>query len=135
MRALKSKVAKMEQARRVESEAGRDDHRRMMHMLNAAMVAHQPGLEQVLPEHTDPDTFRDILETLAWARGDYAEAERLHDLDPNKPIPRQPGTPWEEQMRSAREALDRTFEDASNRTERVRAAVQAAMATGFGAAA
>ena len=37
MRALRSKVAKMEQVRRVESEAGRDDHRRMMHMLNGAI--------------------------------------------------------------------------------------------------
>lgn len=55
MRALRSKVAKMEQARRAESEAGRDDHRRMMHMLNGAMVAHQPGLDQVRPEHADPD--------------------------------------------------------------------------------
>ncbi len=126
MRALMSKVAKMEQARRAESEAGRDDHRRMMHMLNGALVAHQPGLDQVRPEHTDPETYRDIQETLAWARGDYAEAERLRDLDPGKHVPPLPGTPWEEQMRLAREALDRTFEDAGTKTERVRAAVEAA---------
>ncbi len=123
MRSLKSKVAKMEQARRVESEAGRDDHRRMMHMLNGALVAHQPGLDRVRPEHTDPETYRDIQETLAWARGNFAEAERLHDLDPHKHVPPPPGTPWEEQMRLAREALDRTFEDAGDRTERVRAAI------------
>jgi superfamily II DNA or RNA helicase len=55
MRALKSNVAKMEQARRTESYVGREDHRRMMQMLNAAMVAHQPGLDQVRPEHTDPE--------------------------------------------------------------------------------
>lgn len=126
MRALKSKVAKMEQARRVESEAGRDDHRRMMHMLNAAMVAHQPGLEQVQPEHTDPETCRDIQETLAWARGDFAEAERLRDLDPDKHVPPPPGTPWEERMRLAREAMDRTFEDAGDGAERVTAAIAAA---------
>lgn len=126
MRALKSKVAKMERARRVESEAGRDDHRRMMHMLNAAMVAHQPGLEQVGPEHTDPETYRDIQETLAWARGDHAEAERLRDLDPDKYVPPPPGTPWEEQMRLAREALDRTTENAGDKTERVRAAIETA---------
>lgn len=128
MRSLKSKVAKMEQARRAESEAGRDDHRRMMHMLNGALVAHQPGLEQVQPEHTDPETYRDIQETLAWARGDYADAERLHDLDPDKHVPPPPGTPWEEQMRLAREALDRTTEDAGDSTERVRAAVAVASA-------
>jgi hypothetical protein len=126
MRALKSKVAKMEQARRVESEAGRDDHRRMMHMLNAAMVAHQPGLDQVRPEHTDPETYRDIQETLAWARGDFAEAERLRDLDPDKHVPPPPGTPWEEQMRLAREALDRCADDAHERAQRVMAAVDAA---------
>lgn len=127
MRALKSKVAKMEQARQVESEAGRDDHRRMMHMLNGALVAHQPGLELVQPDHTDSETYRDIQETLAWARGDYAAAERLHALDPGKHVPPPPGTPWEEQMRLAREALDRTFEHAGDKTERVRAAVAAAI--------
>lgn len=126
MRALKSKVAKMEQARRVESEAGRDDHRRMMHLINAAMLAHTPGLEQVQPSHTDPETFRDIQETLAWALGDYAEAERLANLDPDKHVPPPAGTPWEEHMRLAREALDRTFEDAGNSIERMRAAVAAA---------
>ncbi len=129
MRALKSKVAKMEQARRVESDAERDDHRRMMHMLNAAMVAHQPGLDQVRPEHTDPDTYRDIQETLAWARGDFAEAERLRGLDPDKHVPPPPGTPWEEQMRLAREALDRCGDDAHERNERVRAAIEAASPT------
>ncbi len=126
MRALKTKVAKMEQARRAESDAGRDDHRRMMHMLNAAMVAHQPGLDQVRPEHTDAETYRNIQETLAWARGDCAEAERLHALDPYKRVPPPPGRPWEEQMRIAREALDRTFDDAGDRTERVKAAVSTA---------
>lgn len=65
MRAPKSKVAKMEQARRAESEAGRDDHRRIINTLNAALVAHQPGLEQVRPKHTDPETYRDIQETHA----------------------------------------------------------------------
>jgi hypothetical protein len=129
MRALKSKVAKMEQARRVESEAGRDDHRRMMHMLSSALVAHQQGLEQVGPEHTDPETYRDIQESLAWARGDFAEAERLRDRDPDKHVPPPPGTPWEEQMRLAREALDRTFEDAGTKTKRITAAIKAAART------
>ncbi len=123
MQALKSKVAKIERARSMESEAGRDDHRRMMQVLNGALVAHQPELEQVRPDHTDPETYRDIQETLAWARGDYSEAERLHDLDPNKHVPPPPGTPWVERMRLAREALDRTFGDAGDKTERVRAAV------------
>lgn len=126
MRALKSKVAKIEQARQVESEAGRDDHRRMMQMLNAAMLAHEPGLEQVRPDHTDPETFREMQETLAWARGDFAEAERLGDLDPEKHVPQPPGTPWEEQMRLAREALDQCGEDSHHRTERVHTAVAAA---------
>ncbi len=126
MRALKSKVAKMEQTRRAKSEAGRDDHRRMMQLINAAMVAHEPGLDQVRPEHTDPETYRDIQETLAWARGEYAEAERLRDLNPDKHVPLPPGTPWEEQMRLARLALDRTFEDAGGKTERVTAAIVSA---------
>lgn len=126
MRALKSKVAKMEQARRVESEAGRDDHRRMMHMLNAALVVHQPELDQVRPEHTDPETYREIQETLAWARSDFTEAERLAALDPDKPVPPPPGTAWEEQLRLAHEALDRTFDDAGDRTERARRAIEAA---------
>lgn len=86
-RALKSKVAEMERARRAESDEHRDDHRRLMHMLNGALVAHQPGLAQVRPEHTDPETYRDIQDTIAWARGDFAEADRLADLDPNKHVP------------------------------------------------
>lgn len=123
MRALKSKVAKMEQTRRMESEAGRDDHRRMMHMLNGALVAHQPVLEQVGAQHTDSETYRDIQETLAWARGDYAEAERLRDLDPDKHIPPPLGTPWDEQMRTAREGLGRCADESQRKTERVREAV------------
>jgi hypothetical protein len=126
MRALKSKVAKMEQARQVESEAGRDDHRRMMHTLNATLAAGTPGLDRVRPEHTDAETYRDIQKTLAWARGDYAEAERLAGLDPDKHVPPPPGTPWEDQVRLGREALDRTLKDAGDRTERVRAALHAA---------
>ncbi len=129
MRALKSKVARMERARRVESDADRDDHRRLMHTLNATLVSGTPGLDRVRPEHTDAETYRDIQETLAWARGDYAEAERLHGLDPNRHVPPPPGTPWEERMRLAREALDRCGDDAHERNERVRAAIEAASPT------
>jgi hypothetical protein len=125
MRALKSKVAKIERARHGESEADRRHHWILNNRLCACLVAHQPGLEQVRPEHTDPETYRDIQETLAWARGDYAEAERLADLNPDKHVPPPQGTPWEEQMRLAREALDRTLGDGGDKTERVRTAVEA----------
>ncbi len=128
MRALKSKVAKMERAKRAASEEDRAADRHIYQQICALLVHDQPGMLRVRPKHTDPETYRDIQETLAWARADYAEAERLADLDPNRHIPPPPGTPWEEQMRLAREALDRTFEDASDKTERVRAAVAAALA-------
>ncbi|MCW5769894.1 MAG: hypothetical protein KIT19_14555 [Phycisphaeraceae bacterium] len=78
------------------------------------------------PEHTDPETYRDIQETIAWARGDFAEADRLADLDPNKHVPPPPGTPWEDQVRLGREAMDWTLKYAGDRTERVRAALHAA---------
>lgn len=126
MRSLKSKVAKMERVRHGESEADRRHDNLLHHRLCACLVAHQPGMVHVRPEHTDPETYRDIQETLAWARGDYAEAERLADLNPDKHVPPPPGTPWEERMRLAREALDSTFEQAGERTERVKAAVEAA---------
>lgn len=128
MRALKSKVAKMERVRRGESEADRRHHLLLEHRICACLVVHQPDMARVRPEHTDSETYRDIQETLAWARGDYAEAERLADLNPDKHAPPPPGTPWAERMRLAREALDRTFENAGDKTERVRAAVAAALA-------
>lgn len=127
MRSLKSKVVKMERERHGESEAHRRHDNLLHHRLCACLLAHQPDMTRVRPEHTDPETYRDIQETLAWARGDYAAAERLADLNPDKHVPPPPGTPWAEQMRLAREALDRTFAEAGDRTERVRAAVAAAV--------
>lgn len=127
MRAIRTKVARIERAQgqaRAKSDA---QHHRLMHLICGALVREQAGIDNVRPEHTDPETYRDIQETLAWARGDYAEAERLADLNPDKHVPSPPGTPWAERMLLAREALDRTFEDAGDRTERVRAAVAAAV--------
>lgn len=126
MRAIRTKVARIERTRRAESDADRRQHWLLSHRICACLVAHQPGMDRVRPEHTDPETFRDIQETLAWARGDYEEAERLADLNPDKHVPPPPGTPWAERMRLAREALDQTFEIATDRTERVRAAVKVA---------
>lgn len=91
----------------------------------ALFVAREPGMALVKPEHTDAETYRHIQETLAWTRGDLIEAERLRDLDPNKHVP-PPGTPWEEQMRLTREALDATADEAHDQTKRVAAAVRAA---------
>ncbi|MBX3316696.1 MAG: hypothetical protein KF902_07520 [Phycisphaeraceae bacterium] len=127
MRAIRTKVTRMERAARVKEDAARRGDWLLNHRMCACMVARTPGIERVRPEHTDPETFRDIQETLAWARGDYAEAERLHALDPNKHVPPPPGTPWEERMRLAREALDRCTDEAHDSTERVRRAIEAAL--------
>ncbi len=135
MRALKSKVAKMEQKKQVASEDDRRHHRFLQNRMCALLVHRQPGMARVRPEHTDTETYRDIQETLAWARGDYAEAERLADLNPDKHVPPPPGTPWAEWMRLAREALDRCAGEATERTERMRAAVEAVAAAGVGAGA
>ncbi len=126
MRSLRTKVGRIEAARRQVSVKSKAHHHRLMQLINGSLVREQLGIDRVRPEHTDPETYRDIQETLAWARGDYAEAERLRELDPNKHVPPPPGTPWEEQMRMAREALDRTFEDPCDKTESVRAAIASA---------
>ena len=129
MRAIRTKVTRMERARREAADASRKGDWLLNHRTCACVVAHQPGMALVRPEHTDPETYRDIQETLAWARGDYAEAERLHALDPNKHIPPPPGTPWEERMRLAREALDRCADEAHDSTERVRRAIEKSLAS------
>ena len=123
MRSIRTKVTRIERAKRDRAVSHRYQNRALKHQLCFCLLDNTPGIERVRPEHTDPETYRDIQETLAWARGDYAEAERLADLNPDKHVPPTPGTPWEEQMRLAREALDRTFEYAGTKTERVRAAV------------
>ncbi|MBX3316424.1 MAG: hypothetical protein KF902_06115 [Phycisphaeraceae bacterium] len=129
MRAVRTKVTRMERAAREKADAAWQGDWLLMHRLSACQVAYTPGIERVRPEHTDPETYRDIQETLAWARGDYAEAERLHALDPNKQVPPPPGTPWEEQLRLAREALDRCADEAHDSTERVRRAIEMALAS------
>ncbi|MCW5769486.1 MAG: hypothetical protein KIT19_12465 [Phycisphaeraceae bacterium] len=125
MRSIRTKVARIERARREASDASLRGDWLLNHRTCACLVASTPGIERVRPEHTDPETYLDIQETLAWARGDYAEAERLADLNPDKHVPSPPGTPWEEQMRLAREALDRCADEAHDRTKRVRAAIEA----------
>ena len=117
----------MERARREAAHASRKGDWLLNHRTCACLVAHTPGIERVRPEHTDPETYRGIQETLAWARGDYEEAERLHALDPNKHVPPPPGTSREEQMRLAREALDRCADEAHDSTERVRRAIAVAL--------
>ena len=125
MRAIRTKVTRMERTTRDKEDATLRGDWLLNHRDRALVVAYTPGIERVRPEHTDPETYQDIQETLAWARGDYAEAERLHALDPKKHVPPPPDTPWEQQMLLAREVLDRTFEYAGDRTERVKAAVEA----------
>lgn len=126
MRSISGRVGKIEAARRDRRAQQEFKSYRLMQMLCRCQVRESPGIERVRREHTDPETYRDIQETLAWARGDFAEAERLADLNPNKHVPPPPGTPWEERMRLAREAMDRTFEDAGDGAERVTAAIAAA---------
>ncbi len=126
MRSLRSRLTRMEERAKRDENASRAHDRLLSHRIGALIVFKEPGLAQVRPEHTDGETYRRIQETLAWARGDFREAERLADLDPNKPVAPPPGTSWEEQMRLAREALDATFREAGDETERVNAAVRAA---------
>jgi hypothetical protein len=126
MRSISGRVGKIEAARRDKRAQQEFKSYRLMQMICRCQVRESPGIERVRPEHTDPETYCDIQETLAWARGDYAQADRLRDLDPDKHVPPPPGTPWEEQMRLAREALDRCADEATDRTERVRAAIETA---------
>ncbi|MBX3366937.1 MAG: hypothetical protein KF912_06435 [Phycisphaeraceae bacterium] len=126
MRSLRSRLTRMErQSQRDDAESRAHDNM-LTHRICALKAAREPGLALVRPEHTDGETYRHIQETLAWARGDFREAERLADLNPNKHVPPPPGTPWEEQMRLAREALDATADEAHDQTKRVAAAVRAA---------
>ncbi|QYK48959.1 MAG: hypothetical protein KF838_03695 [Phycisphaeraceae bacterium] len=126
MRSLRSRLNRIERQSQRDDAENRAHDNMLTHRICALKAAREPGLALVRPEHTDGDTYRHIQETLAWARGDFREAERLADLNPNKHVPPPPGTPWEEQMRLAREALDATFHQAGDETERVRAAVRAA---------
>ncbi len=126
MRSLESRLSRIEQRVRRDDAESRAHDNMLTHRICALKVAREPGLALVRPEHTDAETFRRIRETLAWARGDFQEAERLADLNPSMQVPPPPGTPWEEQMRLAREALDAAFHQAGDETKRVRAAVRAA---------
>jgi hypothetical protein len=128
-RSLRSRLTRMERQSRRDEDASRAHDSMLSHQIGALIVFKELGLALVRQEHTDPETFRHIQETLAWARGDFREAERLADLDPNKHVPPPPGTPWEEQMRLAREALDATADEAHDQTKRVAAAVRTARAT------
>lgn len=126
MRSIRTKVTRIERAKRDRAVSHRYQNRALKHQLCFCLVENTPGIERVRPEHTDAETYRDIQETLAWARGDYAEAERLAGLKADKHIPPPPGTPWSERMRLAQDALRSCADDASERTERVRKAVEAA---------
>lgn len=126
MRSIRTKVTRIERAKRARAVSHRYQNRALKHRICFCLMEHTPGIDRVRPEHTDAETYRDIQETLAWARGDYAEAERLADLNPDKHVPPPPGTKWAERIRLARKALDRTVEAAGDKTERVRAAIAAA---------
>lgn len=126
MRSIRTKVTRIERVKRDRAVSHRYQNRALKHQLCFCLVENTPGIARVRPEHTDPETYRDIQETLAWARGDYAEAERLADLRPDKHVPPPPGTPWAERMRLAREALDRCAGEAHESRERVRKAIDVA---------
>ncbi|MBX3361125.1 MAG: hypothetical protein KF705_06755 [Phycisphaeraceae bacterium] len=125
MRSLRSRLTRMErQSQRDDAESRAHDNM-LTHRICALKAAREPGLALVRPEHTDGETYRHIQETLAWARGDFREAERLADLNPNKHVPPPPGTPWEEQMRLGAGGADATADELLTRPERA-AAVRAA---------
>lgn len=89
---LATRLSRVECINRQRSETARAAGRALNVRLACAHLACQPDLELVRAKDTDPETFRSILETLAWARQDYAEAGRLAALKP-PPEPRQP-PPW-----------------------------------------
>lgn len=123
MRAIRSRITRIERKRQHEASEDKTQHYKLMQLINRCPVREMPGLEWVRPEHTDLETCRDIQEKLAWARGEFAEAERLRDLDPGKHVPPKPGTPGEERLRAARNVLERSADRAPKRIERARAAV------------
>jgi hypothetical protein len=54
----------------------------LMSTICRAQVARQPEIALVTAEDADPETYRYMRETVAWARSDHAEAERLRALAP-----------------------------------------------------
>jgi hypothetical protein len=76
MRSISGRVGKIEAARRDKRAQQEFKSYRLMQMICRCQVRESPGIERVRPEHTDPETYCDIQETLAWARGDYAQADR-----------------------------------------------------------
>jgi hypothetical protein len=105
MASLHARLARIERASREAAEdLGSPEPERQI----ATLLLHRhPEMALMRPDQTDPANYRRIQTRLAHARGDHAEALRLERLDPDRPLPPPPGTPWEEQLRLAKEALDR----------------------------
>lgn len=82
MRTVQARIDRIE---RKAAEVRREDRagdRALMSALCRAQLARQPEIAKVAAADTDPETFRHVREALAYARGDFAEAERLRALAP-----------------------------------------------------
>jgi hypothetical protein len=69
MRAIRSRIPRIERERHEEAAEDKTQHHRLMHLICGALVREQAGIDNVRAEHTEPETYRDIQETLAWAWG------------------------------------------------------------------
>lgn len=108
MSKLGGRVGRMERAKRLQQE--QESSQWLINKLNRMIVRDEPDLVLVEPCDTDPETYLEIAETVASARGDNAEVERLRAL--RKP---EPPIEW---SGDEREDIRRINEDMSRHLDR-----------------
>src|SRR5262249_27385264 len=96
-------------------DARRRQNERLKNMLARAHLSRQPELAQVTEADTDPETWRSIQETIARARGEY----ELYGLGRTT-------ADREKQADHVRAIAKRVNEQAAEKSQRLRAALEAA---------
>lgn len=85
MRQIHTRLARLEAAAAKQTTASRDGNNTLFGLIGAAMLANQPELAFIQPADTDEVTMNAVWATLAWARRDFPEAQRLDALAPREP--------------------------------------------------
>lgn len=123
-----ARVREMERSIGEKDRSNRHSSDKLRRLIAGAMVVHQPDLKLVEPCDTDPETYRDIAETVALARYDFEEADRLkamQPVSPRKPPLRTSDGKYDWRANTQR-MLDEVSADARNATERHNSAIAAA---------
>lgn len=87
MRTLQTRLKRIEDARRRADTATDAGYAALIRTICRAQLACEPALATVCPGDADPERYRYAQETLAWARGDEAEARRLQAAAPDDGYP------------------------------------------------